>query len=117
MKNELIVARRQPDRPRQRAAERLAALLGMLVSGAFLHRLTARLRRCVTARHARREHAGTMRCAVLENPVTTVLLESVVRRIFRGQETGTGPPRPTMNRTSREDGWAHPDHESRWPSC
>ena len=30
MKNELIVARRQPDRPRQRAAERLAALLGML---------------------------------------------------------------------------------------
>jgi hypothetical protein len=30
MKNELIIARRQPDRPRQRAAERLAALLGML---------------------------------------------------------------------------------------
>ena len=30
MKNELIVARRQPDRPRQRAAERLAALLRML---------------------------------------------------------------------------------------
>ena len=30
MKNELIIARRQPDRPRQRAAERLAALLGIL---------------------------------------------------------------------------------------
>ncbi|ENO77801.1 MAG TPA: SAM-dependent methyltransferase [Thauera aminoaromatica] len=30
MKNELIIARRQPERPRRRAAERLAALLGML---------------------------------------------------------------------------------------